>query len=312
MTPVRVGVAGLGLIGGSIAKRLAELPEYEALGFTRTDATAAEAAAAGIEIAGSIEQLASNAELVVVAAPPKHTAAVIAAVLAADQDVLVTDVASVKARIVRDVGDTARFLPSHPLAGAEVSGWRAARADLLDEATWAVCPPAPDAPAELLCRWAAVFDAFDARLIVCDAQEHDEAVARSSHMPHLAAAAIAAALEGGPYPRLAGALSGGAFRDVTRVAAADPAMWAEILELNADNVAAALADLRAALDRDPPWDGGREIAGLVDELRWREPQWARREFDWPAWDELIALGREGAAVRRLSIDGGRLLADVAQ
>lgn len=307
----RVGVAGLGLIGGSIARRLAELPEYEAHGLTRNEATAAEAAEAGIEMAGSIEELASRAELVMVAVPPKHTAALVAAVLAADPDVLVTDVASVKARVVHQVGETGRFLPSHPLAGAELSGWAAARADLLDGATWAVCPPSGEAPAELLCRFAAVFDAFDARLIVCEPDEHDEAVARSSHMPHAAAAAIAASLAGHGPPRLAAALSGGALRDVTRVAASDPAMWSEILELNAEHVAAALADLRAALEGEPPWERGRELAGLVDELRWGEPQWQRREFDWPAWDELLALGREGAAVRRLRLDGGRLSADVA-
>jgi prephenate dehydrogenase len=306
-----VGVAGLGLIGGSIAKRLAELPEYEALGFTRNDATAAKAAAAGIAVASSIEELAERAELVVVATPPKHTASVIAAVLSADQNVLVTDVASVKARIVEEVGASSRYLPSHPLAGAETSGWSAARADLLDGATWAVCPPSGDAPAELLCRWAAVFDAFHARLIVCDPGEHDAAVARSSHMPHIAAVAIAAALAGNHSPRLGAALSGGGFRDVTRVAASDPAMWNEILELNADNVAAALADLRAALD-DPRWEQGREMAALVDELRWREPRWERREFDWPAWDKLLALGRNGAAVRRLSLEAGRLSADVSQ
>jgi prephenate dehydrogenase len=159
-----------------------------------------------------------------------------------------------------------------------------------------------------------VFDAFDARLIVCDPDEHDAAVARSSHMPHTAAVAIAASLAGHPSPRLAAALSGGAFRDITRVAASDPAMWNEILELNADNVAAALDDLRAALhEPEPPWNTGREMAALVDELRWREPQWERREFDWPAWDELIALGRAGTGVRRLSLsDRGRLSADVAQ
>jgi prephenate dehydrogenase len=310
----RVGVAGLGLIGGSIAKRLAELrDEYQPLGYTRNGATAAQAAEAGIEIAGSIEELAKQSDLVVVASPPKQTASVIGAVLAADQDVLVTDVASVKKRIVEQVGETDRYLPSHPLAGAETTGWSAARADLLDGATWAVCPPTGEAPAELLCRWATVFDAFDARLIVCDPDEHDAAVARSSHVPHAAAVALAATLAGHPSPRLAAALSGGAFRDVTRVAGSDPAMWNEILELNADNVAGALADLRAALSEpEPPWDKAREMTSLVDELRWREPQWARREFDWPAWDELLALGRAGAPVRRLSLDGGRLSADVAQ
>jgi hypothetical protein len=74
--------------------------------------------------------------------------------------------------------------------------------------------------------------------------------------------------------------------------------------------------LRGALaeNRDDPideaWARGNEMAALVDELRWREPAWERREFDWPAWDELKRLGRQGMALRRPSIDGGRLSADV--
>jgi prephenate dehydrogenase len=312
VTRVRVGVIGLGLIGGSIAKRLAELPdEYEALGHTRSEAASAEAAKAGIEMAGSVEELAAGAELVVVAAPPKDTASLVAAVLAADGDVLVTDVASVKGRIAEAVGDNPRYLPSHPLAGAETSGWPAARADLLDGTTWAVCPQNTGAPAEALCRWAQLFDAFDARLIVCSPGEHDAAVARTSHAPHVVAAAVAATLGRDRSPRLAAALSGGAFRDITRVAGSDPALWREILDLNSKQVKAAIDELRDALDRPPAWAEGREMSQLVDELRWRQPEWTRREFAWPAWDELIALGREGTAIRRPALEDGRLTAEVA-
>jgi prephenate dehydrogenase len=304
---MRVGVAGLGLIGGSIVRRLAELPDlYDPIGFDVKGEPRA-----GLELADSVEALAREAELVVVAVPPQHTSTVIAAVLAADRNVLVTDVASVKRPIVSAVGGQERYLPGHPLAGAETPGWHAARADLLQATTWAVCPPPPTAPAELLCGWGAVFDAFDARLIVCDPAEHDQAVARTSHAPHLIAAAMASSLADQRSPRLAAALSGGAFRDVARLASADHALWGEILDLNGDNVEAAVADLRAALGRPPAWERGREAAELVHELRWREPAWERREFDWPAWDELLQLGREGTAIRRPAFDGARLSADVA-
>jgi prephenate dehydrogenase len=306
-----VGVVGLGLIGGSIARRLIELPErWEALALTRTKGTAVEAADAGIQIAGSVEELAKQAELVVVATPPKNTASVIAAVLAADQDVLVTDVASVKAPIASAVMAEDRYLPSHPLAGAETSGWAAARADLLDGTTWAVCPASPTAPPDLLCRFGELFDAFDGRLIVCDPREHDLAVAQTSHAPHVVAAALAAAIRRHDSPGLAAALSGGAFRDITRVARADPAMWQEIFELNEANVAAALADLRETLDGEPPWESGREAAELADRLRWQTPEWERREFDWPAWDELRELGRAGTAIRRPAADGDGFAAEV--
>lgn len=307
MSLVRVGVVGLGLIGGSIVRRLAELPDlYEPLGFDVKNERRA-----GLELAESVEALARAAQLVFVAVPPQQTSAVIAAVLAADQEVLVTDVASVKKPIVDEVGSDERYLPSHPLAGAETTGWGAARAELLHATTWAVCPSSPAAPAEPLCRWAEVFDAFDARLIVCDPAEHDQAVARTSHAPHVIATAVAASIGEQRSPRLAAALSGGALRDVARLASADHALWGEILDLNGENVQAAIADLRAALGAPPAWERGRQAAELVHELRWREPAWERREFDWPAWDELMRLGRQGTAIRRPAFDGTRLSADVA-
>jgi len=217
----------------------------------------------------------------------------------------------VKQPIMDAVGSDPRYLPSHPLAGSETTGWSAARAELLEGAVWAVCPPAPNAPAELLCRWAAVFDAFDARLIVCDPREHDRAVARTSHAPHVVAAVMAAALAEDQFPRLSAALSGGSFREVARVARSDAALWREILELNGGNVAAVVSDLQSRLAEPPEWQTAGETSALVRELRWGNPGWERREFDWPAWDELLRLGREGTAIRRLDFDGEHLSADVA-
>jgi prephenate dehydrogenase len=308
VTLVRVGVVGLGLIGGSIARRLAELPDlYEPIGYDVRNESRA-----GLEVADTIENLARAAEMVIVAVPPKVTASVVTAVLQADPDVLVTDVASVKAPIVKELGDQDRYLPSHPLAGSETTGWRAAKADLLQSTTWAVCPPSPGAPAELLCRWGALFDAFDARLVVCDAEDHDVAVAHTSHAPHVLAAAVAASLAAQDHPRLTAALSGGSLRDIARLARSDQALWREILELNGANTEAALAHVRSALDNPPAWDRGAQMAELVHQLRWSEPVWERRDFEWPAWDELEQLGSQGVAIRRPAIAGGRLTADVAE
>jgi len=303
----RIGVAGLGLIGGSIARRLAEMPDlYDPIGFD-----VQERPRGGMAQATSIEELARDTEMVIVAVPPEATAAVVGAVLDADHDVLVTDVASVKGAIVDEVGPSRRYLPSHPLAGSETSGWLAARADLLHATTWAVCPPAPDAPPELFTRWAEVFDAFDARLIVCDPDKHDRAVARTSHVPHLVATVMAAALARQQTPRLTAALSGGSFRDVARVASSDPALWSKILELNDENVQGAIEELRAALGEPPPWEESREMAALVRQLRWQPLTWEEREFSWPAWDELRALGHDGVAIRRPRMELGRMSVEVA-
>jgi prephenate dehydrogenase len=312
VTPLRVGVIGLGLIGGSISRRLAERPgEFEVAGF---DADGAPRD--GIELTGSATELAAASDLVLVAVPPDRTAAVIADVLNDNDEVIVTDVASVKAPILHQVSQLApsalhRYLPGHPLAGAEESGWRAARPDLLEEATWAICPPAEDAPPEPLERVGRLIDAFGARLVVCEPKEHDRAVARTSHAPHVVARALAAAPPvGGPSAPLTALLSGGAFRDMTRVAAADPQLWQSILELNADEVRAVLEEWSAALGGDGTEQ--QPMVELVERLRWEEPRaWETRTFDWPAWNELIDLGRGGTAIRRPRLAGNGLTVEAA-
>jgi len=312
VTRLRVGVIGLGLIGGSIARRLAERAgEFEVAGFD-----ADGAARDGLQLAASPRELAAGAELVVVAVPPDRTASVIAEVLDGNRHSLLTDVASVKAPILHEVSQLVpdalhRYLPGHPLAGAEESGWQAARADLLDSATWAVCPPTENAPAEPLCQLGRMLSAFDARIVVCDPHEHDRAVARTSHAPHVVARALAAAPpDGGPSPQLTALLSGGAFRDMTRVAASDPKLWQSILELNRDEVRAVLDEWIAALGSSGPEQ--EPMLEMVESLRWNEPRaWETRTLDWPAWNELVELGRSGTAIRHPRLEGDSLIADAA-
>jgi hypothetical protein len=95
------------------------------------------------------------------------------------------------------------------------------------------------------------------------------------------------------------------------VASADPALWGKILELNEDNVHAAIEELRAALGQPPAWEESREMARLVHQLRWQPLTWEEREMAWPAWDELRALGHDGVAIRRPRIELGRMSIEVA-
>jgi prephenate dehydrogenase len=135
---------------------------------------------------------------------------------------------------------------------------------------------------------------------------------------------VAAALAAVAAEPLRAALSGTALRDMTRVARADPALWADILAANREHALAALDELDAALaglrvalaggDREVVahvWSGAREALGVVDAARWIEPRWSGEPID--GWDGLLALGREGRAVRRLRLDvGGGLHGEVAR
>lgn len=176
-------------------------------------------------------------DLVVVAAPPDVTAAAVVAALRRWPDAVVTDVASVKEAVLRDVlasgADACRYVGSHPMAGRERSGPAAARGDLFEGRAWVVVPHASSAP-DAVERVRALADAVGAAVRIMPAREHDAAVAAVSHMPQVAASVVAAALR--ELPEEAVGLAGQGLRDVTRIAASDPRLWTQILAGNAQAV----------------------------------------------------------------------------
>ena len=286
---MNVGVVGLGLIGGSLLRAL------RGVGFDVDPDVRSQAAADGFEVVDALDGLA-GCDLVVVAVPPAAAGSVVEVVLAAAPDVVVADTASVK----RVVPAHERFVSAHPMAGAEGTGWPAGSAELLAGATWAACPSGDEL--EPLLRLGAAVDALGGSLVACTPAEHDDAVARVSHVPHVVAQALTALAPGG----LPAALAGTAYRDMTRVARADGALWSQILEANREPCAAVLDEL---VER---------LAAQRDSLRWAElpappapPEWREEAIDG-GWSGLLAHGREGRAVRRLRLDGGTLRAEVAR
>jgi prephenate dehydrogenase len=312
---VKVGVAGLGLVGGSLLKALAARGT-EVAGHDADPAVRSAAAGEGFEVCDDVRALAERSELVLVAVPPDVTAGVVAAALSAGG--VVADTASVKAPVLDGVralvtpGDLARFVPGHPLSGAERSGWAAARADIAEGAAWAVCPPAPGAGVEALCVLGAAVDALDGRVVACTAPDHDAAVARTSHVPHVAAQALGRILGNGERG-LRAALAGPAWRDMTRVARSDAGLWVEILSLNRAGALAALGELEEELR----WYAAALEAGDREGLEssWRQTaddlaatpgprEWADAPPAEPAWEAPLAHGRTGRAVRRLRLEPG--------
>jgi prephenate dehydrogenase len=154
---------------------------------------------------------------------------------------LVIDVASVKAPII-EVVRTDRFVGTHPMAGREVTGPDAARAGLFRGATWVVVP---DGAGESDVRAVeSIVVGLGARPIRMGATEHDAAVARISHLPQIVAAAL---LDGAGEVPGAMDLAAGSFRDLTRVAASDPAIWMDILKVNHREVVNAVEALQVRL-----------------------------------------------------------------
>ena len=203
--------------------------------------------------------------VIVVATPPDVTADVVVAQLSAHPSAVVTDVASVKERVVNEVRDRAgaearRYVGSHPMAGRERSGAGAADSDLFAGRPWVVVGQDSDPQAELVVRNLAVD--VGASPVRMGAAEHDAAVAAVSHVPQLVSSLVAARLE--ELGEGALALSGQGLRDVTRIAASDPRLWSAIIVGNAgpvvdllrrisDDLAALVTGIEAAVcDPDSP------------------------------------------------------------
>lgn len=256
-----VGVVGLGLVGGSLALDLVD--RHAPVVATDTDPRARElAAAAGITVVADLTQVATRADLVVVAVPPRVVAATLAEVAAVAPDVVVTDVASVKDPATLGLSaPPARWVGSHPMAGTERTGFVAARRGMLAGATWMVTPADTVDRDALL----AVLDlvlSVQAVPVVLDAAEHDRMVAAVSHVTHL----LSYALHGvaGQLGRdLVDLLAGPSFRDATRVAASDPVFWADLVHRNRDAVQDVLGQVQAWLDAAASEDADALAARLT-------------------------------------------------
>lgn len=189
-------------------------------------------------------------QLVVVAVPPDDLGPVIGWALNAT-DAVVTDVGSIKGEPLDEawtiVGSDVvrRYVGSHPMAGSERSGPLAATEALFDGRPWAVTPHESADPAgvELVTELARMCGATP---VTFTPEEHDQAVARTSHLPHLLAALVAGRLTDAPREHLA--LSGQGIRDVTRIAGGDPRLWEQIVGGNATALTALLQDVRDELD----------------------------------------------------------------
>lgn len=240
-----VHVVGAGLIGTSIGLALSRAGHTVTLA---DPSPTAVALAADLGAGTAMEPQAP--EVVIVAAPPDVAAEVIVAALAKWPDAVVTDVASVKSTILRDVETGAtvaqlpRYLGSHPMAGRERSGAVAAQADLFEGRTWVVCPHERTGPAAVQ-QIARLAGDTGAAVVTMGAQEHDRAVAYVSHLPQVAASVVAGRLR--ELPDAAVSLAGQGLRDVTRIAASDPLLWTQILAGNAQVLAPVLRDAAADL-----------------------------------------------------------------
>ncbi len=248
----RLAILGPGLLGGSLAgaaRRTGAAGEIRV--WARRRAAADQVVSRGwADVASdAVAAVVEGADLVVLATPvgvmPDLARQIVACRDALAPGALITDVGSVKGYVAEKVApvfDAAglTFIGSHPMAGAETAGFDAARDDLFQGAACILTPQAAGLP-----RLRAFWERLGCHLFTMTPAQHDAAVARVSHVPHVAASALALAMLRGAVE--SGALAGRGFRDTTRVASGDPALWTEILMENRAALEPPLAELVARL-----------------------------------------------------------------
>ena len=250
----RLAVVGLGLLGGSVAKAArAESLAREIVGVGRNPASLAPALSEGAvdRVTTDLREGLTGADMVVLATPVATLEHQMPAVWqAAEPQALITDVGSTKAAIVRVAetlcaGRPLDFVGSHPMAGSNLSGFSAARADLFRGAT-IILTPTDRTARDAVKRVTEFWEAAGGRVVTMDPATHDRAVATISHLPHLVADALVDAVVR-MDPQFFDVAARG-FKDTTRIAASSPTVWREIFEGNREALAEAVAAFRAALD----------------------------------------------------------------
>ena len=246
---MKLAVIGTGLVGASVALAAQRAGVESVRGWDEDAAALAAAAARGaVEAADSVAAAAAGADLVVVAVPVDSLAERVTEALAAAPEATVTDVGSTKGAVTSAVTD-ARFIGGHPVAGAEVRGPAGARADLFEGATWFLTPRASTDSTRYRDVHAFV-TLLGAIPVAIDPDAHDRLLALISHLPHALANLLlnqvgASPVEG--HDPLAAA--GASFREMTRVAGANPRIWVDIFLDNAEALQAALGEHRRRVEQ---------------------------------------------------------------
>lgn len=258
----RITILALGLIGGSLAKALkANRFTGELVAWGRRPASLEAGLAMGIidRYSLDLKEAIAGADIIVVATPTLIAADMIRQLATmVDGQVIITDVASVKGNLLAAAKEAFGKVPpnlvlGHPIAGSEKSGVDAAKADLFVNHR-VILTPTEETNPEALQKVKALWQATGAELVEMPVDEHDEVLAATSHLPHILAYALVDALAGNPEQQNIFRFAAGGFRDFTRIASSDPAMWHEISLANRDALlkmidvfSGQLGDLRQAI-----------------------------------------------------------------
>lgn len=255
----RIAVVGFGLVGASFAAAVrAAYPDTRVLAVDIDERTLAEAVERGWATDGALPDdpaferfVGDGCDLVALATPVGAAERYFEDLARWDYRGIVTDTASTKARITalaeRVLPHPENFVPGHPMAGSEVNGIEGARPDLFKGAHWILCPDA-DTPAEHFPRLHELVTSIGARVIALPREDHDEAVAVVSHVPHIMASSLVQlASRHADDQQALMRLAAGGFKDSTRIAAGSPELWCGIAFDNKDALSDGLDEIQGII-----------------------------------------------------------------
>ena len=233
---MKIGVVGLGLIGGSIFKRLNELDIHEVIGVSRT--------LSGVANVTDDYNSLKNCDLVFICTPMNTVLNILDNLnKILPQSTIVTDVSSLKGFVSKKKYKF-NFIPSHPMAGTEKSGWENSFPELFDGAKWVITPlnGLIDDSFETLEK---IIESLGAKVIITTPEEHDKAAALISHAPMVIAQAMCKTIQSN---KLAQAMASSGFRDTTRLALSNTEMADDMVDLNKDNIKKSIEEFSISLD----------------------------------------------------------------
>lgn len=285
----KITIIGVGLLGGSIglaARRRKLVSPGGVAGFVRRVASLKDCEKAGAVDFATTDMLAAvwDADLVILCTPLAQMLPRVREMLPAlKRGAIVTDVGSVKANVVCDLESLvakagAHFVGSHPMAGAEKTGVGAASADLFVSAVCVVTPTKKSNSAAVR-KVEQFWKSLGARTLRLAPEQHDRFVSRSSHLPHVVAAALAGCVLNPAQPKQQAALCANGFRDTTRIASGSPEMWRDIALANRKNVGRTLdhfvSDLKK-FQRALAKGDAKAITQYFETAKTRRDRWCAR------------------------------------
>ncbi|WP_049752049.1 prephenate dehydrogenase [Carboxydothermus hydrogenoformans] len=240
MMEMKIGIVGLGLIGGSLARAFSYLG-YQVYGID-TNSQYVELAYREKVIVNNHSDLnlLTSCDVVFLATPPETTLQLIPALNFLKPETIITDTVSIKGEIMQTarekLNNAKNFIGGHPLTGMERGGYQAGHRFLFENSYYFLIP-GPDAPEDTVTKLKGLLEKIGALVIVSDVTTHDRITAQLSHLPHAIAYSLCRMCQKEEDNELLLKLAAGGFRDLTRIAASSPELWSEILLYNREEVA---------------------------------------------------------------------------